>query len=43
MSTKCKMLEHLFGSTAEAETGGLFINGQNIVPIQTSLIDLDHI
>ena len=27
----------------EAETGGIFINGQNILPIRTSLIELYHL
>ena len=30
-------------SAAEADTGGLFINGYQIVPIQTALIELDHL
>ena len=41
--TECKTLRHVVGSTSESETGGFFINGQNIVPKQIKLIELYQI
>ena len=38
--TKCKTFQRVVGSTAESETGGIFINGQKIVPIWTALIEI---
>ena len=38
--TECKTLWHVVVSAAEAETLGVFPNGQQIVPIQTSLVEL---
>ena len=40
---ECKSLWHVVGYAAEYETGGLFINGQKIVPIQTALIKLHNL
>ena len=40
---ECKTLRNVVRYTSEAETGGLFINSQNVVPIQTALIELDHL
>jgi hypothetical protein len=34
---ECKGLKHVVASAAEAETGGLFINGQIIIPIRHTL------
>ena len=36
--TKCNTLQHVVVSGAESETGGFFINVQNIVQMRTYLI-----
>ena len=41
--TKCKTLRHVVGFAAEANTGGIFVNFYNIVPIWTALVELDHL
>ena len=38
----CKTLKHVVSSAAEAETGGLFINGQEIISIRRILHSLGH-
>ena len=38
-----KTLHHVVVSTAETETGGIFINVQNNVLIWTALIELKHL
>ena len=38
----CKTLQNVVSSTAEAETGGIFIYGQQAVPIITTLSELNH-
>ena len=40
--TECKTLRHVVASAAEAETGGLFHNGQMIVALRHALDALDH-
>ena len=35
-------LKYLVESAAEAETGGLLLNGQTMVPIRNNLITIDH-
>ena len=40
--TECKTLKHVVASAAEAETGGLFYNGQTIIPIRQALEALGH-
>ena len=37
-----KTLQNVVSSTAEAETGGIFIGGQKAVPIITTLSELNH-
>jgi hypothetical protein len=39
---ECKTLTHVVTSAAEAETGGLFHNGQTIIPIRIALEELGH-
>ena len=39
---ECKTIRHVVASSAEAETGGLFINAQNIIPIRQALEALGH-
>ena len=41
--TKCKTLWRVVGFAAESNTGGLFVNFYNIVPIWTALVELDHL
>ena len=41
--TECKYLKHVVASAAEAETGGLFYNGQTIIPIRQALEALGHV
>ena len=43
IQTEWNILRHVVSSAAEAETGGIFTNAQKIIPIQTSLIELDHL
>ena len=38
----CKILQNIVSSAAEAETGGIFISGQQAVPIITYLSELNH-
>ena len=38
----CKTLKNVVASAAEAETGGLFLNGQEIVNLRHILISLNH-
>ena len=38
----CKTLRHVVASAAEAETGGLFINAQEAIPIRYLLTQLGH-
>ncbi len=39
---ECKTLKHVVASAAEAETGGLFLNGQTAIPIRIILEALGH-
>ena len=39
---ECKTLKHVVASAAEAETGGLFLNGQTAVIIRIILEALNH-
>ena len=39
---ECKCLKHVVSSAAEAETGGLFLNAQNIIHIRRILKALKH-
>jgi hypothetical protein len=38
----CKTIKGVPASAAEAETGGLFLNGQEAIPIRTALQELGH-
>jgi len=38
----CKTLKGVPSSAAEAETGGLFLNAQEAVPLRTALLELGH-
>ena len=38
----CKTLQYVVSSVAKAETGGIFIGGQQAVPIITALSKLNH-
>ena len=38
----CKTLKNVVSSAAKAETGGIFIGGQQAVPIITALSELNH-
>ena len=38
----CRTIRNVVASAAEAETGGLFGNGQEIIPIRWGLDTLDH-
>ena len=40
--TVCQTLKNVMDSAAEAERGGMFLNGQNMVPIINTLIAMDH-
>ena len=40
--TKCETIRTVMASSAEAQTGAIFINGQQAVPILTSLIAMGH-
>ena len=40
---ECKALKHVISSAAEAETGGIFVNGQFAIPIRHTLIALGHL
>ena len=37
-----KTLQNVFSSASEAETGGIFVGGQQSVPIITALSELNH-
>ena len=39
---KCKTLKHVVSSSAEAETGGIFVNTQFCIPLRTILTALNH-
>ena len=39
---ECKTIRHVVASSAEAETGGLFLNAQNIIPLRWTLEQLGH-
>ena len=39
---ECKTLKHVISSAAECETGGIFINGQNTIPLGAILISINH-
>jgi hypothetical protein len=38
----CKTIRGVPASAAEAETGGLFLNGQEALPIRTALEEMGH-
>jgi len=40
--TVCQTIKNVVSSAAEAECGGLFINGQQIIPIRNTLIAMGH-
>jgi hypothetical protein len=40
--TVCHKLRNVMASATEAEVGGLFVNGQDAVPIRTTLEELNH-
>jgi hypothetical protein len=40
--TVCAKLRHVMASTAEAEVGALFLNGQEITVLRTTLTELGH-
>jgi hypothetical protein len=40
--TVCHKLRNVMASAAEVEVGGLFVNGQDAVPLQTTLEELNH-
>ena len=40
--TLCKTIRNVVASAAEAETGGLYLNGQEAVPIRTALAEMGH-
>jgi hypothetical protein len=39
---KVKIIKHVMSSAAEAETGALFINGKEAIPLRQTLIELNH-
>jgi hypothetical protein len=39
---KVEIIKHVMSSTAEAETGALFINGKEAIPLRQTLIELNH-
>jgi hypothetical protein len=41
--TVCHKLRNVMASAAEAEVGGLFVNGQDAVPLRTTLKELNHL
>ena len=41
--TKCQTIRTVMASANEAETGAIFLNGQQDVPIRTSLIEMGHL
>ena len=38
----CKTLQNVVSSASKAETGGIFIGGQQLVPIITALSEINH-
>ena len=40
--TKCQTIRTIMASTTKAETGAIFLNGQQAVPIHTTLIEMGH-
>ena len=38
----CKILKNVMASAVEAELGAMFINGQDAVPIRTTLAEMNH-
>ena len=40
--TTCHILRNVMPSAAEAETGALFVNGQEAIPLRTTLEELGH-
>ena len=38
----CKILRNIMASAAEAELGAIFVNGQDAVPIRTTLDEMNH-
>ena len=43
LRTECRTLKHVVASATEAETVGLFHNGQTIIPIRQALQALGHV
>ena len=41
--TICQTLKNVVASSAEAETEGIFLNGQSMLPIQHTLVTMDHL
>jgi hypothetical protein len=39
---KVEIIKHVMSSAAEAETGALFINGKEAIPLRQTLIELNH-
>ena len=39
----CKILRNIIASAAEAEVGTLFVNAQDVAPIRTTLIEMNHL
>ena len=42
VNIKCRVLRHVVVSSAEAELGALFHNGQTTIPLCTTLVELVH-
>ena len=40
--TKCQTIRIVMASAAESETGAIFLNGQQAVPIRTNLTNMGH-
>jgi hypothetical protein len=40
--TVCQTLKNVVSSAAESEMGGLFVNGQYIIPVRTTLVAMGH-
>jgi hypothetical protein len=38
----CQTLKNVVSSAAESEMGGLFVNGQYIIPVRTTLVAMGH-
>jgi hypothetical protein len=39
---KVEIIKHVMSSATEAETGALFINGKEAIPLRQTLIELNH-